>query len=333
MSLTVIRPGLLSSLQDLGRYGYQKHGVVVSGAMDSLAHRLANILVGNKEKEATMEITMIGPLLEFGSDALISLCGGDLSPAIEGVPVPMFRPVWVKKGARLTFGSCTRGCRTYLAVAGGFDIPLVMGSKSTYIRGGLGGYQGRSLKAGDVLPVGIRSEVSNRLIKLLSVRGDERSFSSSSWEVSIDLISLYRENPMVRVIRGNEFEWFTGESRKQFFQDPFLVSPQSDRMGYRLKGPKLGLTEPRELISGAVAFGTIQVPKEGQPIVLLADRQTTGGYPRIAQVISVDLPLLAQAKPGDRIQFMEVSHSEAEAWYLDREKELRQLKRGISLQV
>lgn len=332
MSMIVTRPGLLSTIQDLGRYGYQKHGVIVSGVMDPFAHRLANILVGNEEKEATMEITMIGPVIEFERNALISLTGGDLTPTMDGVPVPMHRPVWVKKGSQLRFGSCAAGCRTYLAAAGGFEIQPVMDSKSTYLRGGIGGYQGRALQAGDVLSFGHYSERSKQLMKVLSVRCGEKTFEPSAWTISTELLPSYRSNQTIRVIRGHEYEWFNEEDRHSFFKESFMVTPQSDRMGYRLKGPELSLAEPRELISEAVAFGTIQVPQGGQPIVLLADRQTTGGYPRIAQIIAADLPLVAQLKPGDRMSFTEVSHREAEKWYLHREREIRQLKWGISIQ-
>ncbi|RXT04933.1 biotin-dependent carboxyltransferase family protein [Ammoniphilus sp. CFH 90114] len=333
MSIFMIRPGLLSSLQDLGRYGYQKHGVIVSGVMDPLAHRLANILVGNEENAATMEITMMGPVIEFQRDTLFSLCGGDLTPTIEGVKVPMWRPVWVKQGTQLKFGNSATGCRAYLAVAGGFDVPDVMGSKSTYLRGGIGGYRGRALQAGDELPVGAVSELSNRLFKRLSQIHTDQPFQTVTWAVSSELLPFYTDRPTIRVIRGNEYRWFTEKSREQFFQQAFSVSPQSDRMGYRIKGPQLELMEPRELISEAVAFGTVQVPPEGQPIVLLADRQTTGGYPKIAQIISVDLPLMAQVKPGDHVHFYEVSHQEAEELYLSREREIRQLKWGISIQA
>ncbi|WP_163101975.1 biotin-dependent carboxyltransferase family protein [Peribacillus alkalitolerans] len=331
MSLLVIRPGLLSSVQDNGRYGYQKYGVIASGVMDPLAHRIANMVVGNEGNEATIEITMVGPVIEFQNDTLFSLCGGDLSPTINNVPVPLWRPVWVRKGAQLKFGTCLSGCRAYLAVAGGFDIPVVMGSKSTYLRGGIGGCQGRALKAGDRLEYGNDNPISQSLIQSLSKEWDGGAFAAASWSVSPDILPNFQANPVIRVIRGKEYHWFTEESQNQLFKEGFSVSPQSDRMGYRLKGPYLSLKEPMELISEAVSFGTVQVPAEGQPIVLLADRQTTGGYPKIAQIISVDLPLMGQLKPGDRIHFYEVSHREAEEMFLLRETKLKQLKSSILL--
>jgi len=331
MSLLVVRPGLLSSVQDNGRVGYQKYGVIASGVMDPLAHRIGNIVVGNNENVSTIEITMVGPVIEFQKDTLFSLCGGDLSPTINQVPVPMWRPVWVRKGAQLKFGTCLNGCRTYLAVAGGFDIPVVMGSKSTYLRGGIGGYQGRALQAGDRLEFGNDNPISQSLTKALSDESAGGPFAAASWAVSSEFLPNYKDHPTIRIIRGKEYDWFTEDSQKKLLKEAFIVSPQSDRMGYRLKGPQLSLSEPVELISEAVSFGTVQVPAEGQPIVLLADRQTTGGYPKIAQIITVDLPLMGQLKPGDRIYFSEVSHQEAEQLFLLRETKLNQLKLGISM--
>lgn len=331
MSMMVIRPGLLSSVQDMGRYGYQKYGVIASGVMDPFAHRVANIVVGNEKNEATLEITLLGPVIEFQRDTLFSLCGGDLSPSIDGVSVPMWRPVLARKGTQLKFGNCLEGCRAYMAVAGGFDIPVVMGSRSTYLRGGMGGYQGRALQTGDLLHFGGCTDLSQSLIQALTNQWDGGPYAVASWAVSSDLLPNYQGKPTIRVLRGKEYSLFTEDSQNQLFKESYIVSPQSDRMGYRLKGPHLSLSEPEELLSEAVSFGTVQVPPEGQPIVLLADRQTTGGYPKIAQIISVDLPLVGQVKPGDRIHFCEVTHQEAEELFLKREMELNHLKCGISM--
>jgi antagonist of KipI len=331
MSIRVIKPGLLTSVQDLGRYGYQKHGVIVSGAMDPFAHRIANLLVGNQESEATLEMTLLGPTLQFEADALIAICGADLSPSVGSIPLPLWKPILVKKGETVRFGGCRNGTRAYLAVAGGFPLPKVMGSRSTYLRAGLGGYNGRSLLTGDELPIGIPSEQGRLLIGQLQSQRGEGAFSAAEWGAAPELMPAYRAQPVIRAMRGNQFEWFSPESREAFFTRPFRVTPQSDRMGYRLEGPTLNLAEKKELISEAVAFGSVQVPAEGNPIVLLADRQTTGGYPKIAQIATVDLPVIAQTKPGDTLRFEEISREEAEYLYVERENHIRQLKLGIML--
>jgi antagonist of KipI len=331
MSIQVIRPGLLTSIQDLGRFGMQKHGVIVSGAMDSFALRVANILVGNEEGEAALEITMLGPKLQFLEDSLIAICGGNLSPTVGGQPIPEWRPVFVKKGSILSFGAVKSGCRAYLAVMGGFDIPEVMDSRSTYLRAGIGGFHGRALKGGDVLHVKTPSDWADRRMRRLYENAGTNSIAVSEWSVSNDIFPAYQQNPVIRVTHGGQFNWFTAESREQFFRSEFRVTPQSDRMGYRLSGLQLQLSEPRELISEAVTAGTVQVPADGNPIVLMADRQTTGGYPKIAQVATVDLPVLAQVKPGEKVRFQEIQLVEAQALLRAQETEFLLLKQGIRL--
>ncbi|BCJ86234.1 5-oxoprolinase subunit C family protein [Effusibacillus dendaii] len=327
MSIQVIRPGLLTTVQDLGRLGQQKHGVIVSGAMDPFALRIANLLVGNDEREAALEITLMGPTIRFQKDCVIAICGGNLSPKIDGQPIPDWRPVWVKQGSLLQFGSPQTGCRAYLAVAGGFDVPVVMGSRSTYLRAGIGGFYGRALREGDVLPIGCRS-----MWEAAEWREREGRFFAG-WFVDTRIRPKYGKNPTVRVMRGGEFDWFAKDIQQQFFAASFQVTPQSDRMGYRLSGPQLALSEPKELISEAVAAGTVQVPAEGNPIILLADRQTTGGYPKIAQVATVDLPILAQVTPGERIRFEEISLSQAQELYRLREREIGILRQGIKFRL
>lgn len=317
MSLKVLHPGLLTTLQDLGRYGFQKQGVIVSGAMDPFSLRIANLLVGNKEEEAGLEITMRGPTLLIQKNMLISICGGNLSPKIDGRSIEQWRPIDVKAGSMLEFGRCISGCRTYLAAAGGLDVTEVMGSKSTYLRAGIGGFQGRALKENDVVKINQPdSEVMNHAAK---------------WFVSTTIIPRYDSNPIIRVIRGREMKRFSDESIKTFFSSEFQVTPQSDRMGYRLIGKNLKLSQPFEMISEAVSFGTIQVPPDGNPIILLADRQTTGGYPKIAQIISVDLPIIGQMQPAEKMRFKEVTIEEAQRLYIQREQAIQQLKQGISL--
>ncbi|MGF3104152.1 biotin-dependent carboxyltransferase family protein [Rossellomorea sp. DUT-2] len=329
--INVMKPGLLSTIQDLGRYGYQKYGVIVSGSMDPLAHKISNLLVGNDENEATLEMTLMGPTLEFRETTLISICGGDLSPTIDGKPVPLRRSLLIKAGSVLKFGACKSGCRSYLAIAGGFNVETVMNSKSTYVRAGIGGLNGRSLKEGDHLEPGTIKKESENIIEYLLPYLEGNDFTEIEWSISSEFISAYQQKKNIRVIPGSEYDLFSPESREHFFSEPFKVSAQSDRMGYRLEGPSLHLEKDYDMISEAVAFGTIQVPSNGKAIVLLADRQTTGGYPRIGQIASVDLPLIAQAKPGEELTFTIVSHEKAQELYIDRERQVRHLKQGVAL--
>ncbi|MCM3717828.1 biotin-dependent carboxyltransferase family protein [Fictibacillus phosphorivorans] len=331
--MKITKPGLLTSVQDFGRYGFQKYGVIASGVMDSTAHRIANLLVGNDENEATLELTLLGPDMTFTEDTLISICGGNLSPSVDGKPVKLWRSVLVKAGSKLKFGGCKTGCRAYLAVAGGFDLPEVMNSKSTYIRAGIGGFNGKPLQTDDELQLGKPSEFADQITKGLAAELDGQKFAEMQWTIASEFTSTAASKPKVRVMKGRQYDWFTHESQMKLFTESFEVTSQSDRMGYRLKGPELQLEKEQEMLSEAVNFGTIQVPSEGNPIVLLADRQTTGGYPKIGQIATVDLPIMAQLKPGDKVQFTEVSHEVAQQLYLDREKQLHQLKQGISLKI
>ncbi|ALI98705.1 5-oxoprolinase subunit C family protein [Rufibacter tibetensis] len=331
MNISVEKPGMLTTVQDLGRNGFQKQGMVVSGAMDAFALRLANLLVGNTEGEAALEITLVGPNLRFQEDCLIAMTGANLSPKLNGNPVPINRPIFVKKGVVLEFGAPVKGARAYLAVAGGFDVPRVMGSASTYLRAGIGGWQGRALQKGDELPVKGMSLEQLHFWQQKSL--GEESFLASKWGISSNLLTAYAENPTVRVMPGPEYNLFSENAHETFWQDEFKVSTASDRMGYRLEGPTLPLQEPVEFLSSAVTFGTVQVPSNGNPIILMADRQTTGGYPRIGQVASVDLPMLAQVKPGGTLRFQQVSLAEAQALYYQQEQALEHLKRAIHLQA
>ncbi|WP_272828307.1 biotin-dependent carboxyltransferase family protein [Paenibacillus thiaminolyticus] len=324
MSIRVEAAGLLTTVQDSGRVGFQKYGVLASGAMDTVALRLANLLAGNQEGAAALEITLLGPKLVFDKAAVIALAGGNLSPAVDGVSLPLWRQVYIPAGKTLTFGRAVSGCRIYLAVAGGIHVPEVMGSRSTYLRAGMGGFCGRALQAGDVLETGAstlwRGMASDEAVVL-------------PWGASHELRPAYLDDPVLRVVRGPEYYRFDEESRRKLWTERFRVTPQSDRMGYRVEGEPLALAEPLDMVSSAVGAGTIQVPPEGNPIVLLADRQTAGGYPRIAHVISVDLPLIAQVKPGGQIRFEEVSLEEAQELYVMREHSIAQFRQGLALQA
>jgi antagonist of KipI len=338
MGLRILKPGLLTHVQDSGRWGYQKEGMLVSGAMDDSALRLANLLVGNPEGAAALELSLLGPHILFEEDYLIALSGFPFSASIEGRAVVPNRPLWVKRGSLLKIGAARAGCRAYLAVSGSFDLPLLLGSRATYLRGGLGGFQGRALQAGDLLPCCGPSERAAALIEQLKEKGGRKSFVQASWGLaeaaSFPLASSPGDAPLLlRAMRGPEWDLFRTESQQAIWESPFLLSPQSDRMGLRLQGTMLALKEAGELLSSAVTMGTVQVPAGGQPIVLGADRQTTGGYPRIAQVISADFSILAQARPGSRLQFQEVSLAQAQQLALQQHRQLGQLALAIALKL
>ncbi|MFB6366356.1 biotin-dependent carboxyltransferase family protein [Paenibacillus elgii] len=331
MSIHILNPGFLTTVQDKGRFGFQRQGVIVSGAMDSFALRAANALVGNEDNAAALEVTLMGTVIRFEADSLISICGGNLSPAIEGEPVPLWRPLLIREGSTLEFGPCRSGARVYLAVAGGIDVPLRMHSRSTYLRAGIGGHEGRALKAGDRLGFGLPSEPAAGYLKDRQTALRVKRWLAAEWFMGNEALPGYAQDPVIRVIRGREYDFFTEESQTAFVTRPFRITPQSDRMGYRLLGETLALKKSLETLSEAISFGTVQVPPEGNPIVLMADRQTIGGYPRIAQVITADLPVLAQAKPGDSIRFAEVSLQEAEKLYIRKEQEFVRLTKAIKL--
>jgi antagonist of KipI len=312
MTMRVLRPGLLTTVQDLGRRGYQNQGVVVGGAVDTLALRLANLLVGNPQGAAALEVTLQGPRLAVEDDAWIAVGGGDLTSMLDGQRIPLWRPVLARRGSLLEFGAPRLGCRAYLAVAGGFDAPQVLGSRSTYLRAGIG----RALRKGDVLTPGVALPLPA---------------SRASCFPHPSLLPDYSPHPVLRVLRGNQFAAFTAESRERFFQQAYTVTPQSDRMGCRLSGPVLELQQDEQMISEAVTCGSLQVPPAGAPILLLADRQTTGGYPKIGQVAAVDLPLAAQVPPGGTVRFQEITLAEAHELYLKREAALQQLEAALAL--
>ncbi|MDO6389719.1 biotin-dependent carboxyltransferase family protein [Pontibacter sp. BT731] len=331
MGLEILKPGMLTTLQDRGRYGHQKEGIITSGAMDTFACRVANMLTGNAADEAVLEITLTGPTIRFTEDQLIALTGADLSPDLNGERVAMWRPFFVRKGSILSFGAPLSGCRSYLAVSGGFDLPKLMGSYATYLQAGIGGFQGRALQVGDRIPCHGPTPAGISLFPQATGATDMPDYTAALWTPDPQFYPAYTSNPTLRAIKGPEFERFSDSSQEQIWSERFQVSAQSDRMGYRLQGVSLHLSEEADLISTAVTFGTVQVPPEGTPIVLMADHQTTGGYPRILQVVSVDLPILAQVVPGQTIAFEEVSLEEAQQLYIRQEQNLTQLALAIQL--
>jgi len=320
MTIEVIKPGALTTLQDLGRRGFQHLGVPVGGVMDERSHRVANLLVGNSEHEATLEITLLGPSLRFQQATLIAIAGADLSACIGEHAVPLEAPVLVRAGSQLNFGRRVFGVRAYLAVHGGFAVPAVMQSKSTYVRGKFGGFQGRALQKGDTLELmpADAERVYPRLATKL--RASPLPFSSLEDRPRLPGALSEASATALRAIVGQQWQAFSADAQRQFQQAEFRLSPHSDRMGFRLEGPRLALREPLEMISEAVAFGTVQVPPDGNPIVLMADRQTTGGYPKIASVASVDLPVLAQRMAPQSARFALISLEQAQQLYLAYER-------------
>lgn len=307
MTIKVIKPGLLSSFQDTGRHGFQHWGVPVSGVMDEAAHELCNVLVGNPRSFTTLEMTLQGPTLHFQAKALIALAGADLGATLNGEPFKPGMARVVPADSVLSFGKREQGARSYLAVGGGFLLPSVMNSSSTNTRGGFGGLRGRALQAGDLIPICSSFANAPRLANVIEPAGHD-------------------DGQPIRVMTGREWAFFSEQSRQDFLTGTYTLTGDSDRMGYRLTGEALTLETPCELLSESVAFGTVQVPPSGQPLILMADRQTTGGYPRIAQVASVDLPRLAQMLPGDTLQFSLIDLHDAQKLFIDRARSIKAME-------
>ena len=293
---------MLTTVQDTGRPGYQGLGVPVSGPMDAYSHRLANQVLGNDPKAAALEITLLGPELIADGDLTCAIAGAEISCTIDGVAAPFNAPFDVASGARLRFGARARGARVTLAVRGGFDLPMTLGSRATHLVSHMGPFGGRALRAGDVLPVAAGA-----------VHGAPMAGRP---------LDLPAGGARVRVVTAAHRERFTDDAWGLLVRAKFLVSPQSNRMGYRLEGPALGRVEGADMLSEAMPIGAIQVPPSGQPILLMAERQTTGGYPTIANVITADLPIAGQLAPGDWMAFDHVSHVEAIAALRERESAL-----------
>lgn len=295
MSITVLNPGLLTTVQDQGRWGYQQFGVPVSGACDPHSAAMANIFVSNDPGTGVLECTLMGPQLRFDCDEVIAITGGDLSPSLDGKPIPSYAAVEVKAGQTLRFGAPKAGCRAYLAVAGGFDLPEVMGSQSTYMKAALGGYEGRKLQKGDVL----------KLKAPVATFGNIRQRSISPEFRPRAVYTL-------RVILGPQDDAFTEKGVADFLGGEYTVTQEFDRMGCRLEGPVIEHKNGGDIISDGIAFGAIQVPGAGKPILMLADHQTTGGYTKIANVITADFRLAGQLKGGDKVRFEQISVKQAQ---------------------
>lgn len=292
----VLEPGILTTIQDLGRYGFSQFGVPPSGALDTFSLRIGNLLVGNSEEEACLEVTIMGLKLKVAREVTIAITGGNLFPTLNGEPLDMWRTHLLVEGDVVTFKKVRAGCRAYLAISGGFVVPKIMGSKSTYLSGRFGGLEGRRLRRGDVL---YTSDIPAPLDKL-GLR------FPSDWIPSLGKAIL------LRVIPGPQDHHFTKNGFETFYSASYQVTSHCDRMGIRLEGPKIERRPDVEdsIISEGLISGAIQVPGDGKPIIILTEL-VTGGYTKIATIISTDLPKVAQLKPGDRVRFEPISIEEA----------------------
>jgi len=315
----------MATIQDLGRHYYLSQGVPVSGVMDSLSAQIANLSLGNAPNDAVIEFTQSGASFVTEDDVLLCLSGAGACLKTEAGILPSNCPLFVPAGTNLYLENAPPGCRSYLAIAGGWAAPEVLGSKSTYVTGRFGGLDGRCLKDNDILNSSGNLTATTMVI-WDSLKGG--AINHPKWSVGRALFLPDARNT-IRVMRGREFNWFDGPSTSSFFSQEYTLGHNSNRMGYQLKGKPIHRVFEGELLSTAVTPGTIQVTNNGDLVLLMADCQTTGGYPRIAQVAAVDLPLCAQLKPGDPINFKEISWKEAEKLYIERELDLRKLALAI----
>ncbi len=307
-----IKSGLFTTIQDKGRWGYQQFGMPVAGAMDYFSLRVANLLLGNEENDAVLETTFLGPEIEFECDEIIAITGANMKPSINGEPVNMWTSLAVAKGDRLSFSSAVKGLRGYIAFSRGINVAEVMGSKSTYIRGKLGGLEGRKIANGDELPLG------------------EVNLSSTGSYIPNRLIPSYPKNYSLRVVLGPQDDYFTDQGVKTFLNSTYTITSEADRMGYRLDGPIIEHKNGGDIISDGIVFGSVQVPGGGLPIIMMSDRGTTGGYTKIATVVSPDLSILAQMAPGTSLNFKEVDVYESHRIYKDHEAKIQEIKEFIN---
>jgi antagonist of KipI len=308
--ITVIKPGMLTTVQDEGRWGYQSRGVPVAGPMDPWSHRLANALVGNDRSAATLEITLLGPELEVADERVAAVAGAEFEITVDDRPAPCNAAFLMPAGARIKFRRRSRGARAYFAVAGGVAVPVVLGSRATHVLAAMGGLNGRPLRAGDRLPLG----------EVARTRGTAPAPSEP-------LLPPLDRPAIVRVLPGPQDECFVDGALDLLQSAPYTIAQNSDRMGFRLEGPLLAHAHGPDLISDATPLGTLQVPASGQPILLMADRQTTGGYPKIATVITADMAVAGQLGPGDAIQFVMCTPHEAMAALIAIERAVMRVER------
>lgn len=335
MGLEIILPGAFTSIQDKGRRGYLSQGFIESGACDKYSMAAANLFAGNlSEPElAVMEFTLKGGEIYFTSDEVIALAGADMKPLQNGVPVPMYRPVVMKEGDRLSLGMASDGLRTYLAVYGGLSVPTVLGSRSTDLKCCMGGLEGRILRKGDLLESGKSGEEIERLAFVVN-KTDITSLlgENESWFISPSNPFRYSGNNryvLLRAVPGPQAEAFTEEGRNTFIRNPYQLTVNCDRMACRLEGPPVEMKKGADIISDGITEGSVQITASGLPIVMMADHQTTGGYAKIATVIWTDVPALAQLRPGEWVTFQYVTAMEAVKIARKENKKLLELKKII----
>jgi antagonist of KipI len=322
MSILVLKAGLLDTIQDPGRFGHSNWGINPGGVMDRYAASVANMLVGNPPDMPTLEMHFPGPQLLFEQTSLISVCGGDFSPMLDDQPLPLWQPVVVRRNTALHFDNLHRGGRCYLAIHGGFDVESWLGSYSTHLKANAGGYNGRKLEKLDRL---FQGECRFYFPAWLP---DNKERTLLHWRA--DTTKVYEHPHEIYITEGREWNYLKETAREDFFNSNFIIHPSSDRMGYQLKGEEMQLQEKVEMISSGVHVGTIQLLPNGQLVILMADHQTTGGYPRIGHVISAHLPKLAQLRPSDSIQFCRTTVAAAEEMLFAQQKELSILQRACA---
>ncbi|HTS45211.1 MAG TPA: biotin-dependent carboxyltransferase family protein [Puia sp.] len=320
MSLSFIKPGLLDTVQDIGRIGYGNWGINPGGAMDPYALQVANMLVGNCCTEAVIEIHFPGPQILFEQNVMIAVTGADFTPMLNDEAIPLWHPVIARKNTLLHFPELNYGSRCYLSVHGGICAEKWLNSYSTNLKAVVGGYKGQPLKKGDEL------RLKENTIYFAGLLPEEKNLRILPWQA--DVRNVYHHQNEILITKGNEWENLKSDSQRQVFENNFVILPLSDRMGYHLKGSSLALDHPMELLSTAVNFGTLQLLPDGQLIVLMADHQTTGGYPRIGHVISAHLPKLAQLCPGDNLHFKITDIETAEKLLISQQQELKILQRA-----
>lgn len=323
MSLIIIKPGFQTTIQDLGRIGFKRSGVPESGCMDRFSARIANILCGNNEQDAVLEMVLHGVELLTLIPLMAVFSGGGAQPTINSQPIPLNRPVYIPVNSTILTLPASNGMRLYLAIAGGFNKPIVLNSRSTYLPAGAG----TELIVGNVLEAGIASDLSKNICN--KIINNRYSISIAKWGLSSNSISYQTDS--IKITKGLEWNKFTPEAQKDLITNSFCILPQSNRMGYRLKGKALTMVEKFEMISTAVARGTIQVTPDGNPLILMADAQTTGGYPRIGQVTETDMDILAQKRPGESIYFELVSLESSIDNLVAQEQKIKQITHAVSI--
>ena len=311
MSITVLDPGPLTTVQDAGRVGYAAQGYRSCGAADGYTYRLGNVLVGNDPGAAVLECTLRGAALRFETDTVFALTGAESPAALDSTPVPYYAPLLAKAGSVLQMGAAKTGLRSYLAVGGGIATPPVLGSRATDVKCGIGGLEGRKLTAGDTLPTGSCDTAA--LWQAITAKRLDRPLRDKAVCGGLHPMRVQGTQmlPLLRAVPGPQDAAFTSAGLHIFTHGVYQLTPNCDRMACKLAGPAIEMKYGADILSDGIAAGSVQISADSQPIVMLTDHQTTGGYAKIATVISADLPVLAQLRPGQAVAFAFVSPAQA----------------------